>query len=313
VGRIHDALQRAERERERRAREGTALVEPSVAEVAAAPQPLDAREPVAAREPSVRLPDPPPLAPQPQLAVPVMSQPATSELPAGFEVRSVRASSLVAVELEGAIADQYKSLRARIQSLRRQREVRSVVVTSAKPGEGKTTTALNLARSYGLEPEFDTCLVDLDLRTSSLGDLLSSPPAWGVAEVLDEVAALDEALVQVPGSRLFVMPGGKPPQNPSELLESQRMKQLVAALHRRFGMVIIDSPPVLGLPDDTAIVDLFDAVLLVVGVSATTPREIAGVLERIDRKKLIGTVLNRSEPLAEHYGYYGKRPAGARK
>ncbi len=188
------------------------------------------------------------------------------------------------------------------------------MVTSAKPGEGKTTTALHLARSYGLDSTFDTCLIDLDLRTASLRSYLASPPPSGVAEVLADSASLDDALVQVPGTRLFVMPAGKPPANPAELLESQPMRELVDALHARFGLVIIDSPPVLGLPDDTVIADLFEAVLLVVGRETTTPREISTLLERIDRKKLIGTVLNRSEPLADQYTYgdYAARGAPAR-
>ena len=289
MGRIHDALQRAERERERRARDLADVLDEAPGEIAS-PQ-----------APAPRIAELAPAAPPPQSAPRPLAAP-------GLDRAAVRASSLRAADLEGAIADQYKSLRARLQSLRRQRDVRSLVVTSAKPGEGKTTTALNLARSYGIESEFDTCLIDLDLRTASLGSYLSSPPPQGISEILEESATLDDALVQVPATRLFVIPAGKPPANPSELLESLRMRQLVDALHARFGLVIVDSPPVLGLPDDTAIVDLFDAALLVVGVEATTPREISAVLERIDRGKLIGTVLNRSEPVADAYtyGYYAR-------
>jgi capsular exopolysaccharide synthesis family protein len=298
VGRIHDALQRAERERERRARDLAGILDEVPADTTPEAPP--------AREAAVRMPDIAPPAPPRAPARPLAAS--------GLDGAALRASSLRAADLEGSIADQYKSMRARLQSLRRQRELRSLVVTSAKPGEGKTTTALNLARSYGIDSEFDTCLIDLDLRTASLASYLSSPPPRGNSEILDESASLDDALIQVPGTRLFVIPAGKPPANPSELLESLRMRQLVDALHARFGLVIVDSPPVLGLPDDTAIVDLFDAVLLVVGRETTTPREISGVLERIDRNKLIGTVLNRSEPIAESYtyGYYAARTAPAR-
>ena len=295
MGRIHDALQRAERERERRARDLAGVLDEA----------LPSGAPEEASAPSAR-----DVAPRMSDLAPSASMREAMARPLPLEGTVLRASSLRSAELEGSISDQYKSLRARLQSLRRQRDMRSLVVTSAKPGEGKTTTALNLARSYGLDATFDTCLIDLDLRTASLRAHLASPPPVGVAEVLDSSATLDEAMVQVPGTRLFVMPAGKPPANPAELLESMRMRQLVDALHARFGLVIIDSPPVLGLPDDTVIVDLFDAVLLVVGREATTAREISAVLERIDRAKLIGTVLNRSEPIADQYTY-GYYPRGA--
>lgn len=301
MGRIHDALQRAERERERRARDLAGILD-EVPQTAA----LEAPAAVSARDASPRTSDLAPAA-APREALPRPVPPPT------LAGAAARASSLRAADLEGSISDQYKSLRARLQSLRRQREMRSIVVTSAKPGEGKTTTALNLAHSFGLDFAADTCLVDLDLRTASLRSYLSSPPPLGVAEVLEDTATLDDALVQVPGTRLFVMPAGKPPANPADLLESLRMRQLADALHARFGLVILDSPPVLGLPDDTVIVDLFDAVLLVVGRETTTPREISAVLERIDRGKLVGTVLNRSEPLADQYTYgYYARTAPAR-
>jgi capsular exopolysaccharide synthesis family protein len=297
LGRIHDALQRAERERERRARDLAGLLD----EVPQA-SPAEATDDALASDVVPRAADRAPA-----------REPAPRPMPRPSLDAATRASSLRSADLEGSISDQYKSLRARLQSLRRQREMRSIVVTSAKPGEGKTTTALNLARSFGLDAAFDTCLVDLDLRTASVRSYLASPPPSGVAEVLEDAARLDDALVQVPGTRLFVLPAGKPPANPAELLESARMRQLVDALHSRFGVVIIDSPPVLGLPDDTVIVDLFDAVLLVVGREATTPREISAVLERIDRGKLIGTVLNRSEPVADQYTYgYYARSAPAR-
>jgi capsular exopolysaccharide synthesis family protein len=304
VGRIHDALQRAERERERRARDLAGILdevpEERVAEAAPAAPPT-----AQARDASLRISDVAPPAPSREHARPVA--------PPALDGAAFRASSLRSADLEGSISDQYKSLRARLQSLRRQRELRSLVVTSAKPGEGKTTTAFHLAQSYGLDSGFDTCLIDLDLRTASLGSYLASPPPRGIAEILDGTARLDDGLVQIPGTRLFVIPAGKPPANPAELLESVRMRQLVDALHARFGLVIIDSPPVLGLPDDTVIVDLFDAVLLVVGRETTTPREISAVLERIDRTKLIGTVLNRSEPIADQYTYgYYARSAPAR-
>ena len=300
MGRIHDALKRAEEERARiRAPEVPSRLElapePERAEPPAAPAPTGPAAVAPTELPAAQAPAP----------IPAPAEPAPQEAALVGRIRLP--------ELEPAIEDEYKSLRARIQSLRRQRPIRSLVVTSARPGEGKTTTALHLARSYGLDRELLTCLVDLDLRSPDVHKAISARPSLGTADLLQGKATLDQVLVRVADSGLFVVPAGHVPENPSELLESMRMAQLVNELHARFGMVILDSPPVLGLPDGTEIVDQFDAVLLVVAASATTARDIDEVLERIDSEKLIGTVLNRCPEgaLQYRYGYYGGREAEA--
>jgi len=235
--------------------------------------------------------------------------------PLDGELRANRPSApssdgLLMADLVSGVTDEYRSLRARIQSLRRARPLRSLVVTSASPGEGKTTTAVNLAMSYGYERELDTCLVEADLRTPHVHALLSDRPPVGLTEVLEGDARLEDALVRVPGTRLTVLSVRSVPTQPAELLASSRMYKLIEDLQERFALLILDAPPVLGLPDATQLVDLCDAALFVVASGSTRRADLEAALEQIDRRKLIGAVLNRADRLPPRYGYgegYGAR------
>jgi capsular exopolysaccharide synthesis family protein len=203
---------------------------------------------------------------------------------------------------DSPISEQYRSLRARIQSIRRSQPIRTLAITSALPGEGKTTTAMNLAASFGLDPERVTCLVDADMRTPSLHRVLPDPPLAGLAELLEGDAKLEEALVQIPDTRLWVLPVRALPAQPSELLASTRMAELFEELETRFEIVLVDSPPVLGLPDATTLMDVCDAGILVVRAGRASQSDLEATLERIDRSKLLGTVFNGSDEKPEAYG-----------
>jgi capsular exopolysaccharide synthesis family protein len=208
---------------------------------------------------------------------------------------------------ESPISEEYRTLRARIQSLRRTRELRSIVVTSALPNEGKTTTAANLALCFGLERELTTCLVDADMRTPRVHQAFPGSGPVGLVEVLEGDAKLDEALLAVPDTRLMVLPVRAMPTAPSELLGSRAMAELIAELHTRFHTVILDAPPVLGLPDTVTLVDQCDSALFVVGAGRAPREEVESALERLDASKVLGVVLNRCEaheiPYASGYGY----------
>jgi capsular exopolysaccharide synthesis family protein len=284
MGKIHDALQRAEELR----REGApALAADSPLSLETAPLPLESPLP---REKTRRswLPR------------------RKAKTKAAATARAHMSHGDGAILLRGAHAsiysEEYRTLRARIQSLRRTRELRSIVLSSTRPGEGKTTTAANLALSFGLEREHSVCLVDADLRTPQVHKIFGSGLV-GLAEVLEGDAKLEEALVPIADTRLMVLPVKALPTAPSELLSSRAMRDLMAELHTRFNTVIIDAPPVLGLPDTVTLVDLCDAALFVVGAGRVPREEVESALERLDASKLIGVVLNRCEQ--HEIGYLG--------
>ncbi len=221
----------------------------------------------------------------------------------GNQARAARRSRIVLSEAESAVSEQYRTLRARIQSIRRTRPLRSIAITSALPGEGKTTTAVNLALSFGFDIERETCLVDADMRTPGVHRAFSEQPVAGLAEVLQEDAKLEEALIRVPDTRLSVLSVKALPAQPSELLASRRMTRLMEELYGQFETVLIDCPPILGLPDATTLVDLADVAVLVVARGGSAREELENSLERIDVAKVLGTVFNRSPEVASPYGY----------
>ena len=262
MGKIHDALQRAEQERTK------AGAAPGGAGAQGAVEPLRPR----------RIPRP------------------------GKRIRDARRSRVMIGDAESEVTEEYRTLRARIQSLRKVRPLQSIVVTSALPGEGKTTTAINLALSFGLEREGRTCLVDADLRTPAVHYGFLEPPEVGLAEMLEGDAKLEDALIRVPDTRLAVLTVRAIPTRPSESLASQRMADLLRELESRFDTVIIDCPPILGLPDATTLIDLSDAVLMVVGNGISKRDDVAAALERITPAKALGCVFNRSHETPTSYG-----------
>ena len=177
-------------------------------------------------------------------------------------------------------------------------------MTSSIPGEGKTTTAVNLALCFGLDVGSTTCLVDGDLRTPSVHRAFAKLPQLGLGELLESEEKLDDALLQVPDTRLTVLPVKSRPLNPAELVASPKMGKLVEELASRFDTVVVDAPPLLGLPDAVSLADLCDAALFVVGAGRASRSDVEAALERLERTRLIGTVFNRCDPddaLSSHH------------
>jgi capsular exopolysaccharide synthesis family protein len=148
-------------------------------------------------------------------------------------------------------------------------------------------------------------LVDCDLRRPRVHHSLGVIPEGGLAEVLRGEVGLDQALASVDGSALRVLPVRALPANPSELLASRRMRELVEKLTTEFDHVVLDVPPTLGLPDAKIVTDLCDGILLVIRAHSTSHDEVAGALEVLDRGRLLGTVLNEADLSPSRYGYAG--------
>jgi Mrp family chromosome partitioning ATPase len=125
----------------------------------------------------------------------------------------------------------------------------------------------------------------------------------GLAEVLTGQATLDEAVLKVEGANLDVLGVRGRPANPSELLGSSRMRELVAEAAERYDRVILDTPAALGLPDAKAVADLCDGMVMVVRADSTRQDDVQTVLEILDRRRVIGLVLNGAVVDQGRYGY----------
>jgi len=204
---------------------------------------------------------------------------------------------------ESYVAEQFRTLRARVDALAAQQPLRTISVTSAVAGEGKTTAAVNFALVSAMSVGRRVLLVDCDLRRPKVHQSLGLRVDAGLSELLEGEAALEEAIIPVQGSPLQVLPVRSMPHNPSELLASARMRELAEELAESYDRVVFDVPAVLGIPDAKILTDLCDGVIFVVKADSTAAEEVTSALEVVDRRRVLGMVLNGEIRGADRYGY----------
>src|SRR5690606_10798715 len=223
--------------------------------------------------------------------------------PAADDVTAVNKRRISLLHPNSFVAEQFRTLRARLDSLAAERPVGVICMTSAMAGEGKTTAAANLAIVSAMSVGRKVLLVDGDLRRPRLQAAFGLRPELGLAEILTGQATLDRAVIKVDGTNLDVLPVRGTPSNPSELLGAERMRSLVEELRRSYDLVIFDTPPVLALPDAKILSELSDGVVLVVRAGETSREDIEAALDIIDRRRVLGLVLNGAEMDERRYGY----------
>jgi capsular exopolysaccharide synthesis family protein len=292
MGKVYDALRRAEEQRTQRVRET----------VAAPAAPLLPEAPAVAGGPADRsgapaVPAKPPRQPFWRRWLTRSPRPAR-ETAGGLNKRRISM-----LQPESYVAEQFRTLRGRIDSLGAQQPLRTLAVTSAVAGEGKTTAAINLALVSAMSVGRRVLLVDCDLRRPKVHQSLGLRVDAGLAELLEGKASLEETITAVQGSALEVLPVRSLPSNPSELLASAQMSELVGRLAQSYDRVIFDVPATLGLPDGKIITDLCDGVILVVRADSTAAEEVTSALEVLDRRRVLGMVLNGEIRGVDRYGY----------
>ena len=201
--------------------------------------------------------------------------------------------------------EQLRTLRSRLYQLRDRMPLKTLLVTSALPGEGKTFVTANLAQTFVRQHERRTLIIDADLRHSSMHTMLGAPAEPGLTEYLQGNATEAEILQRGAQDNLFFIPGGKAAPNPTELLHSGRFKQLLDRLAPHFDWVILDSPPAVPVSDPSLLADMCDGVLMVVRFGVT-PFDVAQrISEEYRAKRLVGVVLNQvdGQHRDANYGY----------
>ncbi len=201
-------------------------------------------------------------------------------------------------------AEQFRTLRSRLYQLRGAAPLRTILVTSALPGEGKTFVTSNLAHAIVRQPDRRALIIDADLRCSRLHVPLGAPSAPGLTEYLrgeaDEVAVIQHGQE---GNLCFI-PGGTEVTNPSELLSNGRLKTLLDRIAPVFDWVILDSPPCLPVADASALADLCDGVLLVVRAASTPAETAQRACQELQGRNVVGVVLNATEEGSNYNSYY---------
>lgn len=205
-------------------------------------------------------------------------------------------------------ADQYRVLRHFLVGTEEADSRRVIAVSSPAAGEGKTTTAVNLAATLAQSPGARVLLVDTDLRrpcvASSLGLQSTGPGLSGT--VLDERLDLATVVRSTP-FKLSVLPAGAPPANAYQILESPRVGHLLEEARGAYDYVILDTPPLLLVPDCRLLSQWVDVFVIVVAAGRTPRKLLAETLGAVDPAKLAGIVFNGDHrPLSGYYkGYYG--------
>ncbi len=278
----YEALQRAEQERRRKVSGVDTPIAPSVPfEGPSAP--------------------PSPRAKPPGLLARLLGRAAENDAEAPNDANKRRIALL---QPDSYVAEQYRSLRGRIDSLASQRPLKTLAVTSANSGEGKSTCAVNLATVTAMSVGRNVLLIDCDLRRPKVHWTLGLQPQVGLAEILLNQATLDQAIQKLDGVNLDILPVRSIPSNPSELLASPEMRKLIEDVSGRYDRVILDTPACLGLPDAKSVSELCDGLVMVVRAGVTPQEEVQAALDILDRRRVVGLVLNGSEASREQYGYY---------
>jgi Mrp family chromosome partitioning ATPase len=213
---------------------------------------------------------------------------------------------LPAIEDRGAITA-YKMLRTRVLQRMRSNDWRTLIVTGAGPGEGKTLTACNLALSIADDVNQSVILVDLDLQRPTLASYFGLDVKASIGDYLTERTGMEDIVYTPAGmERIVIMPNREPVPNSSELLASPRMRELLEWLKNQGPetITIFDMPPVLACDDVLAFSPYADAILMVVAEGLTERDSLARTMEMIGDRNLLGVVLNRSREKESVSPYY---------
>ena len=220
---------------------------------------------------------------------------------------------------EGArshLAEAYRMLRSNVSFLSVDSPVKTILVTSPGPGEGKSSTIANLACSLAQEGK-RVVVIDADMRKPSLYRLLGGGRHIGLAEVLSGAATIEQALRQGEIAGVWTIPVDQLPPNPAELLSGQRVRDLIDRLAETFDTVLIDTPPCLMVTDAAVLASQVDAVILVVAAGKTSRESATRARDTLlsAHGRVVGVVLNRfqSHATSSQYYYYGDEDGQPRR
>jgi protein-tyrosine kinase len=208
--------------------------------------------------------------------------------------------------ISSQISEQYKILRTNILGLNHRKPLKTILITSALAAEGKTVTALNLASTFAQKENSKVLLLEADLRKPKVYSYMGLDIKNGLSEILTKSDSLDSAIYSTELPNLKIIPAGKQlPPNPSELLVSSQMQNTLEELNKRFDHIIIDSPPVIPVTDASILGALSDGVILVVKAGSTNREAVtrAETLLSNARAEVIGFIITTIKDYPHYYIY----------
>jgi receptor protein-tyrosine kinase len=219
---------------------------------------------------------------------------------------SPEASLMDATRPTEAPAEEFRSLRTRLNHLQTLQPIHSIVVTSASPAEGKSFCAANLALAQSHLEGNSTLLCDFDFRRPVVHNLFQVPRSPGATDFLQGKCELHEVIRRVEGTNLYIMPAGEAVLNPLELMNLAEVKLLIDRLPSIFNWVILDSPPLLFAADANLLSTLAHGLVLVVRLGSTTIDAVTRAMGTLCQNNILGIVVNGAQKseLYSKYTYY---------
>ena len=286
MSRIHEALKKAEQER--------ATMQGGVQPVPAPPAMPEGAEPEVLRSAA---------------ASTVFSTTSPETMLARCPQREWKPDAAVALFMNGNDSargtEEFRTLRSRLYQYREKMVLKSLLVTSALPKEGKSFTSSNLAQVFGRQHGRRVLLIDADLRGPRLHLMLGTSAGPGLSEYLQGQADEFSILQRGPMENLYFVPSGHAIADPAELVGNGRLKILLDRLGPLFDWVIVDSPPAIPVADASLLAKACDGVLLVVRSNSTPSDAARRARMEFPEQQLVGVVLNgTNQPAAEYERYY---------
>jgi receptor protein-tyrosine kinase len=216
------------------------------------------------------------------------------------------------LDLENSLetpAEEFRTLRIRLNHLQTLQPLHTVIVTSPSPAEGKTFTAVNLAIAQARLAEHSVLVGDFDLRRPVVHNLFQIDRAPGLTDYLQGQCEFSEALRRIEGLNLYVLPAGSAVKNPLEVLNTRHAKLFFEELPRIFDWAIFDTPPLLFSADANLLATLADGTILVVRIGTTTFDNVTRAVQSLCENNVLGIVANgaRASKLYSKYAYYYPR------
>jgi exopolysaccharide/PEP-CTERM locus tyrosine autokinase len=255
-----------------------------------------------------------PESPQPQ-ALPETIAPGDSPIRSD-DHQNIDRSLVTLLQPRSFEAEQFKMLRTNILFPASGKPPRSILITSALPGDGKSFVASNLAISFAMNLDRRVLLIDADIRKPEIHKRFGIEGKRGLSDFLTKATPLPSLLRRTNLTNLTILPGGRPPHNPSELLSSEKMPALLKEVTTRYSdrYVIVDSPPPKLTSETGVLARMVDGILLVVRAGITNREIVQELVELLGKEKILGIVLNDYDAMhpSRYYGYgrygrYGKQ------
>ncbi|RDI41646.1 CpsD/CapB family tyrosine-protein kinase [Falsibacillus pallidus] len=207
------------------------------------------------------------------------------------------------------ISEQYRTIRTNIQFSSVDRPLRSLMITSSGPAEGKSTTTANLAVVFAQQGK-KVLLTDADLRKPTVHYTFGMMNTVGLTNVLSKQTTLTEAIQSSDVDNLDILASGPIPPNPAELLSSGSMENFLANVYERYDIVLFDTPPVTAVTDAQVLANQCDGTILVISSGSTENEQAIKAKDLLEasKTKLIGVVLNNKKMNnSQYYYYYGSK------